>query len=231
MNEDRSNEKTRTDHHSMVRIMLRPMGSPLPLGFLGVAIATTGFSALQLGIIPEDETVIVAMAALIITVPLMALASIFGILARDPVASTSMGVLGCTWALFGTVKLTVDPQTQSAALGVLLIVAGIAVLVPIAGATQKLVVAFVMVGSGLRFSLTGMAELTGSSMMETVSGVAGLVLALLALYTALALELEDARGHSVLPLLRRGDGRLATRHDIGDQITGLARETGVRAQL
>lgn len=231
MNEDRSGERTETDHQSMVRIMLRPMGSPLPLGFLGVAIATTGFSALQLGIIPEDETRIVAMAALIITVPLMALASVFGILARDPVASTSMGVLGCTWALLGAVKLTVDPQYGSAALGVLLIVAGFSVLVPIAGAVQKLVVAFVMIGSGLRFSLTGIGELTGSSVVETVAGVAGIVLALLALYTALALELEDARGYSVLPLLRRGDACLATRHDISEQVSGLARETGVRAQL
>ncbi|GHD17174.1 hypothetical protein GCM10007147_06050 [Nocardiopsis kunsanensis] len=79
---------------SLMRIMLRPMGSPLPMGFLGSAVATTGFSALQLGLVPEDGTRIVALTALLVTVPLMALASVFGVLARDPAASTSMGVLG-----------------------------------------------------------------------------------------------------------------------------------------
>lgn len=231
MNEDRSQETAYTDHTSMVRIMLRPMGSPLPMGFLGLAIATTGFSGLQLGLVPEEETRIVALAALLVTVPLMGLASIFGVLARDPVASTSMGVLGGIWALLAAVKLTTEPGTQTTALGLLLIVAGMAVLVPIAGALQKVMVAVVMVGSGLRFSLTGLSELTASPVAETVAGAAGLVLALLALYTALALELEDAKGYAVLPLFRRGDASLATRHDIGAQVKGLARETGVRTEL
>ncbi|WP_017574713.1 GPR1/FUN34/YaaH family transporter [Nocardiopsis kunsanensis] len=231
MNEDRSAETAYHEHTSMVRIMLRPMGSPLPMGFLGLAVATTGFSALQLGLVPEDETRIVALAALLVTVPLMALASVFGVLARDPVASTSMGVLGGIWALLAVVKMTTEPGTQSTALGLLLIVAGMAVLVPIVGALQKVMVAIVMIGSGLRFSLTGLSEMTSSPVAETAAGAAGLVLAFLALYTALALELEDSKGYAVLPLFRHGDASLATRHDIGDQTKGLARETGVRAEL
>lgn len=231
MNEDRSGETAHTDHSSKVRITLRPIGSPLPMGFLGLTVATTGFSGLQLGLIPEDETRIVALAALLVTVPLMALASVFGVLARDPVASTSMGLLGGIWALLAVVKLVADPGTHTTALGMLLLVAGVAALVPIVGALQKLMIAVVMIGSGLRFSLTGLAELTASPAMETVAGAAGLVLALLALYTALALELEDAKGRSVLPVFRRGDACLATRHDLGDQVTGVAREAGVRAQL
>lgn len=231
MNEDRSQETAYTDHTSMVRIMLRPMGSPLPMGFLGLAIATTGFSGLQLGLVPEEETTIVALAALLVTVPLMALASVFGILARDPVASTSMGVLGGVWALLAVVKMTSEPGTYTAALGLLLLVSGVAVLVPVVGALKKLMIVIVMIGSGLRFALTGVAELTASPAVETVAGAAGLVLALLALYTALALELEDANDRSVLPVFRRGDARVAIRHDLDEQVRGLAREAGVRTQL
>lgn len=52
------------------------------------------------------------------------------------------------------------------------------------------------------------------------------MLALLTLYTALALELEDSKGYAVLPLFRRGDASLATRHDIGAQVKGLAAKPG-----
>ncbi|WP_373295689.1 hypothetical protein [Nocardiopsis kunsanensis] len=128
-------------------------------------------------------------------------------------------------------KMTTEPGAQSTVLGLLLIVAGTAVLVPIVGALQKVMVAIVMIGSGLRFSLTGLSEMTSSPVAGTAAGAAGLVLAFLALYTALALELEDSKGYSVLPLFRHGDASLATRHDIGDQTKGSARETGVRAEL
>ncbi|OPG11457.1 hypothetical protein [Microbispora sp. GKU 823] len=36
----------------VVRVVLRPMGSPLPLGFLGLALAMTAFAAMELGWVP-----------------------------------------------------------------------------------------------------------------------------------------------------------------------------------
>jgi uncharacterized protein len=44
--------------------MLRPMASPMPLGFYTVAIATVMVSALQFGIIPADEKNVVALLIL-----------------------------------------------------------------------------------------------------------------------------------------------------------------------
>ncbi|WP_336923498.1 hypothetical protein [Aquipuribacter sp. SD81] len=83
------------------RIVLRPIGTPLPLGFLGLFVATTAFAVLQLDWLPEDQGRLVALGALLFTVPLQALASVFGFLARDPVAGTGMAVLSGTWALVG----------------------------------------------------------------------------------------------------------------------------------
>ena len=76
-------------------VMLRPIATPLPLGFLALALATTVFSAVQLGWIPPTEGRIAALTALAATVLLQAIASIVGFLARA-VAATGMGVLAGT---------------------------------------------------------------------------------------------------------------------------------------
>jgi uncharacterized protein len=104
-------------------------------------------------------------------------------------------------------------------------------LVPAAAAsTGKLVVAGVMGLTALRFAVTGVAEITGSSAWLTAAGVVGLVLAVAAVYAALALELEGA-GTAVLPVLRRGSGQDAESGDLDSALGGLAREAGVRRQL
>lgn len=235
MSEDTSHtenlQESREQRLAMVRVTLRPMGTPMPLGLLGLAVATTGFSGLQLGIVPENEANIIALAALVVAAPLQMLAAVFGVLARDPVAGTAMGVLGATWALLGVATLITPPAASSTALGFLLLVAGVAVLVPITAALSKIVVAIVMIGSGLRFALSGIAEITGAGLAEQIAGIAGLVLAVLALYAATALEIEDVENRTVLPLLRRGPGRLATEDNIAEQLTGVGREAGVRQQL
>ena len=42
-------------HVAVSRIVLRPIGNPLPLGFLALAVATLSFSALQLGWLPPQQ--------------------------------------------------------------------------------------------------------------------------------------------------------------------------------
>ena len=80
------------------RVVLRPLATPLPLGFLALVLATTTFAALQLGWIPPEQGRVAAITAVAATVPLQLLASVVGFLARDPVAATGMGVLTGTWA-------------------------------------------------------------------------------------------------------------------------------------
>jgi uncharacterized protein len=186
------------------RVVLRPLATPMPLGFLALVLATTLFSAVQLGWIPPGEGRVAGLVAVFATVPLQLLACVMGFLARDPVAATGMGLLTGTWAVVGTTTLTSPPGAVSDGLGVFLLVVGTCMLVPAVSAGSKLVPAAVMGLAGVRFAVTGAYHLTGSSGWKATAGWVGLVLALLALYAALALELEASHRRTVLPLGRRG---------------------------
>jgi succinate-acetate transporter protein len=200
------------------RVVLRPLATPLPLGFLALALATTMFSAVQLGWIPPTEGRIAGITALFATVPLQLLAAVIGFLARDPVAATGMGVLTGTWAVVGLTTVTSPPGAVSKGLGVFLLVAGASMLVPAVSAGAKLVPGAVMAMAGVRFAVTGGYHLTASAGWRTAAGWIGLGLGVLAFYAALALELEGASGRAVLPLGRRAPAEPAG-------------EPGVRSQL
>jgi uncharacterized protein len=224
-------DDSRAAHMAVSRIVLRPIGTPLPLGFLALAVATLSFSALQLGWVPPQQGRVVALSALLLTAPLQLLASVFGFLARDPVAGTGMGVLAGTWGLAGYVTLTSPPGSTSTALGIGLLAAGAGMLVPAAAAAVKPVAAAVMGLAAVRFAVTGVFEITASPTWKTVAGVTGLVLAAVAYYAAFGFELEDAKRKTVLPLLRKGPARTALHGDVADQLDGVAHEAGVREQL
>ena len=65
----------------------------------------------------------------------------------------------------------------------------------------------------------------------TSAGIVGLVLLAIAFYAALALQMEDARRKTVLPVLRVGAGRSSIEGSPADQIGGVEHEAGVREQL
>jgi uncharacterized protein len=213
------------------RVVLRPIGSPLPLGFLGLFVATLSFSSVQLGWVPQSQGSTIALAALVLTVPVQLIASVFGFLARDPVAGTGMGILAGTWATAGLATISSPPGATSPGLGVVLLCAGIAMLVPAAGGREKTVAAAVMALSALRFAVTGVAEINGAASWMTVAGWTGVLLAALSLYAALAFELEGTDRRDVLPLWRRGAARSAVRDDEAAQLSDVAHEPGVRKQL
>lgn len=213
------------------RVVLRPIGSPLPLGFLGLFVATLSFSALQLGWIPDAQGSKVALGALGLTVPVQLIASVYGFLGRDPVAGTGMGILAGSWATVGLVTLTSPPGATSSGLGMVLVAAGLALLVPAAGGREKTVAATVMALSSVRFTLTGVAELSGVPVWMTVAGWVGLLLAAVSLYAAMAFELEGTDKRDVLPLWRRGAAASAVHNDEAEQLSDVAREPGVRKQL
>ncbi|MGY1638531.1 hypothetical protein ACI78V_17930 [Geodermatophilus sp. SYSU D00742] len=220
-----------TTPQTATRVVLRPLATPLPLGFLALALATTVFATVQLGWIPPTEGRVAALTALVATVPLQLTAAVIGFLARDPVAATGMGVLGGTWAVVGLTTVTSPPGTASKGLGVLLIVAGTSMFVPASAGATKLVPAAVMALAGIRFLVTGAYELTGSASWKTTAGWVGLALAVLALYAAVVLELEGARGRTVLPAGRHGPAEAAVRGEGALEPDALAREPGIRPQL
>jgi succinate-acetate transporter protein len=217
---------------AFTRVTLRPIASPLGLGFGALAVATFVVAGLQLGWIPPSETTSVALILLAAVAPAQLLTSILGYLARDGVAGAGMGTLAGTWAAMGLILLTSEPGSTGHAPGLLLLVASAVMLVPAIGAAMgKMVPAAVLFTTAIRFALTGIWELTGGNDWKVASAIVGLILAALAIYAAAAVGLEDVAKRTVLPMGRHGRGARAADGDIRDQITGIAHEPGVRQQL
>lgn len=214
------------------RIVLRPIGNPLPLGFLALAAGTVVLSALQLGWLSARDGHHVALILIAFVVPLQLLASVFGFLARDVVAGTGMGVLAGTWLCVGLVLYTSAPGATSHPLGVLLLMSALAMLVPAAAsASGKLVPMAVLLTTALRFATSGLFELTDSGVWKNVTGIVGLVLAGVAVYAAAAMALEDAERRTVLPVGRRRAGARSVGGNFDEQLQRIEREAGVREQL
>ena len=198
-----------------VTISLRPIGGPTAIGFFGLA---------------EGKTVALVLAGFAFVAQIVA--AVFCLLARDGVAATAMSVLALTWLVVGLVLLTSKPGSTSGALGLFLLVSGAAmVLTSLTAALSKLVPAAVFGLAALRFFATAGYELSGRQAWEQAAGVLGLLLFVLALYAAWAAELEDALGRTVLPLGRRGRGKVAIDGSLLEQVKDVATRPGVREQL
>jgi succinate-acetate transporter protein len=103
------------------RVVLRPIGNPLPLGFLALGGATLLVSGLQLGWLEPADGKNVALVLIAFAFPLQLVTSLFGFLGRDVVAGTGMGVLSGTWLATGLIMLTSPPGATSDALGLFLL--------------------------------------------------------------------------------------------------------------
>jgi succinate-acetate transporter protein len=214
------------------RIMLRPVASPLSLGFLALGGATLVLAGQQLSWFGIQHAHDVGFVLITFAFPLQMIASIVGFLARDGVAATGMGVLAATWLALGVLTVTSGPGTTSPVQGLLLLFVAGALLIPATAAAQaKLVPAAVLATAAARFGLAGIYQLTAIPTIETVAGIIGIALMALAWYAALALQLEDVHGHTVLPTGRIGDGRGAMDGSTADQRNRLEHEAGVREQL
>jgi succinate-acetate transporter protein len=143
-----------------------------------------------------------------------------------------MGLLSGIWAVVGLVTFTGGPGSTSEALGLFLLLAGLAMWAPASSAAAaKLVPAVVLTIAGLRFVVTGVYQLTSNEAWEDAAGVIGLVLAGFAVYAAYAAEFEDVLKRPLLPLGRRGKGEQAVKGTYAEQIANVAHEPGVRQQL
>lgn len=213
-------------------VSLRPIGSPVALGFLALAAATWMLSAFQLGWIPAADGTRVAIVLVGFAFVAQLVAAFVSFLARDGGAATAMGQLALAWLVVGWSLLTLPPGATSDALGAFLGFAGVSLLLTAtATATGKLVPAAIFALAGARFLATGIHELGAGEIVEDLGGALGLALAGLALYAALAAQLEDALGKPVLPLGRRGRAKTAVHGSLLEQTRSVQSEPGVRVQL
>ncbi len=217
---------------AVARVVVRPLASPLALGFLALGIGTFVLAGYELGWVATDQSTPVALVLVGVVAPLQLAAMVCGFLARDAVAATGMGVLAGTWGTTGVMLLTRPPGTTSSGQGLLLLAAATALLVPAAvGFASKMVAGAVMLGTALRYTFTGAYQLSGTEWVQTAAGIAGIALAALAFYAALAFELEDQRRRTVLPTLRHRQGARAMTGRLDEELADVGHEAGVRLQL
>jgi succinate-acetate transporter protein len=214
------------------RIMLRPIGSPLPMGLLALMTAGVMLSLQQLGAIPQSEASSVALILLGFVAPLMLIASLFSFLARDTVAGTALGLFAGAWLATALNLLSASSGQTSKSLGVFFLALAASFAVIIVGASfGKAGPAVVVVFGVARFLLAGLYELTGDVGLEHAAAIVGFGLAAAALYSALATEIEDVQGEVKLPMGRRASAREALAGPFDAQLDRLEREAGVRNQL
>ncbi len=214
------------------RIFLRPLATPLPLGFLGLFFSTMLVAGIQLGWVPAGQERYLAFAILIFTVPVQFIACVYGFLVRDLVAGTGMGLLAGSWGASALVLLLTPPGSRSAGLAWLLVLAGTTLMVPAFAAEQsKVLAAAVNLTTAVRFWVTAIYEWGAPHVWETAAGAVGIALGVLALYASLAFEVEDQRRETVFPTFRRRTGVTAMTGDLAAQVDRAHNEAGVRKQL
>jgi succinate-acetate transporter protein len=217
------------DVQAMTRIVLRPIGSPLPLGFFTVAIDNVLVSTLQWGLLP----VVDGRAVALIVFPafiVQAIAGLFALGARDGIAGTLMLSFATTW-LIDALIFYVNPPGAAAALGVFYVVFAVFISFMLASALLKRAIVAVLAVAAPRFLIAGIGDLTGNQAVSQAGAVLGFLLAAVALYTAFALLLEDSRGREVLPIGRLGAARQATHGTLAVELQGIERQPGVRSTL
>lgn len=215
--------------HSTARIFLRPIGSPLTIGMSGLLIASLVQSGLDLRWIGVTQTREVGVILLAVPFVLQLVACLVSYLARDGATGAAIGVLATTWAGLGAVHLISRPGSRSGAVGLLLLAAAaVLVLSSVAVSSAKPLPALVFLAAAVRFVLSGVYQLGGTSFWRDAAGIDGLVVLGLAAYCVIAFELEGQQHHPVLPTFRRQQGAIAVHDGFNAQLDGISREPGVR---
>jgi uncharacterized protein len=212
-----------------VRIVLRPIGSPLTIGMSGLAIASLVQSGMDLGWVAKSQGVEVGLILISVPFVLQLLASIFSYLARDGSAGAATGVLSTCWLALGLLHIASRSGRPLSSVGLLLISAG-GVLAPSAAvvSSTKPLPGGVFLLAALRFVLAGVYQLSMADVWDGVAGIAGLVVCAGALYCVVAFELEGQQRRPVLLTLRRGRAVLPASDEVAAGLDGVNREAGVR---
>ncbi|MFF0434335.1 GPR1/FUN34/YaaH family transporter [Streptomyces sp. NPDC004327] len=217
------------DLRSMTRINLRPIASPMPLGFFTIAIASVMTGCLQLGLFDEAARGAVAFTVLPAFV-LQLLVSVLAFGARDVIAATLMAVFAGSWLPYALIMLSGAPDGLRV-LGVFNLALLCFGALMTAVTRPKRALWLVLAVSLPRWAATGLSGITGAEWLTRTSGALGLAVALVAMYTAFALMLEDMRSEQVLPIGRSGPAHLAVEGDLSVQLRNLERQAGVRRTL
>ncbi|MGW3043198.1 GPR1/FUN34/YaaH family transporter [Kitasatospora sp. NPDC001159] len=217
------------DLHAMTRITLRPIASPMPLGFFTVAISSVVTSSLQLGLIDSANRQAVALTVFSAFV-LQLLVSVLAFGARDVIAATLMGGFAGAWLANGLVTAA-DAHGGAQVLGVMNLVFTVFAALMASVAKPKKVLWLLLLIAVPRYFVAGVYGLSGAAWLGHAAGALGMLLAAVAMYAAYALMLEELRGREALWIGRSGPVREAMHAGLADQLNRLEQQAGVRRTL
>lgn len=218
--------------HPQARIVVKPYGSALPLGFFAFGMGMFLLATLGAGWVKPEEGKTIGLLLVTFVFPLEFLATVIAFLARDTVAAASLGVFSTSWLSTGVVTYLAEPGVLSRGFAFYLL--GFAVVIAALGVAALLgkpIVAAILLLAAGRTVAAAIYELGGGQGWDRVAGWIALAIFVVAIYGGLAFLLEDALGKTVLPVFRRGASKEAIEGDLSDQLRGLADEAGVRHTL
>jgi hypothetical protein len=218
--------------HPQVRITVRPYGSVVPLGFLAFGIGMFLYAAFDAPWIPATQGKDIGLMLVTFVAPLEGVAAIVAFLARDTLAGVALGLFTGSWLMTGFATMQAKPDTLSSAQGYFLIAFSIAVgLLSLVAWLGQPLIATLLTVAVVRGLFSAVYQLGGGQGWNHAAGWIALAIFCVAMYGGLAFLLEDAKGHAVLPIGRRGSSREAIEEGLESQLAGLADEPGVRKHL
>ncbi len=216
---------------NLVRIVLRPLGSAMPIGLLGYGAGVLLPALLGLHWIPAAQSGFIGLMLLVFSVPLLWGASVLSLLGRDALEGTTMAAYGGVWMVLGLFLLRHHLSERFVAMGVFAcLAAGTTLTLGVLAWHSKRLMAVILWISFLRFALMG-ASLCGAQGVGQAGNWVALPLAALAFYGAVAFLVEDMTGKPLLPVFRQSTSKLAVEGGLVDQLRQIYREAGVRKRL
>lgn len=215
-----------------VRIVLRPVGTGLPLGFFAFGVGMAVLGGIGIPLFPPEMLHTAALLLLTFVAPLELVAALLAFLARDGLAGTSLGLFGASWVTLGVENLLGQPQTTNPVIALFLISFTVVVaLLGVASFRSQRLLGAILTTAAVRGALSGAHELGAPDAVGTAAGVVALAITAVAFYGGLALLLEEGAHHPVLPIGRRGEARSSVEGPLGDQLSSLESDAGVRRRL
>jgi uncharacterized protein len=215
-----------------VSIFVRPLGSPVVLGFFAFAVGMFMLGVQSLHWVKASEYETVGFVLIAFVFPLELIAGVIAYFTRDTLAATVLSLFATSWLLLGILLATSPPHELNHAVGFFLFAFSSATLsLAIVAVTGKPLFSLLLTLSTARAILAGIYQFGAGQTVNGAAGVVALTLCAIAVYGGLALLFEDVLQETRLPVFRRGAARAAIEGDLRAQLRRLEGEAGVRQQL
>jgi succinate-acetate transporter protein len=227
-----SSNRTAEQERSIVRVVVHPYATALPLGCFAFGIGNALLAAFTAHWIPPSDAKTVAIMMLAFVAPLELIPCLMAFLARDTGTVTAMGIFAGGWVVQGLELLMAGPASLSPTIGLFLnLLALCLALLAVATFSGKPLIGSLFCVAALRSSGAGFLQFGVTGPLAIMTAILGLAVAAMAFYSGIGFLLEDVEQKPMAMMFRSGKAKEALNASLHDQLENVAREAGVRPQL